>query len=178
VTVVNVRPINVVRYALPAGTALDFTLGGGGDTMPRRINYSLDQIDPVAMSNNANAGEAVVRFFSDQRISLNAKEKHTLTLIFGASATASEFDVEVEFEHKGDKYSKILHRTDKGAKFTLAPIFCENPVPLIGASRAEVVRVKGLQYHQVYKVTRDESRVDAYLKDNGPGNLLCTPFPR
>ena len=176
ITVTDVRPINIERHSLPLDTLVRLDVGAGPPP-PHLIRFSLDQATPTPMSNLAEAGVVITPFFEVQRIGVKPGQKETLALDFSAGVTATSFDVAVTFEHQGSMYTRVLHRTDEGLPFRVAPMLCNSggpPAPLIGARRDEVEKVRSLTYSNVYKLDRDQSRPAGYLTPVLPDDFRRT----
>jgi hypothetical protein len=145
VTVYDVRPTNLRRD--PIATNSVVYKHTGGDTT-RQLRFILDQSTPIALLDDRSNPDYGVPFFKVQRIGLVRDAKETLVLRFVAQAASFAFEIAIDYEVNGKKYTQVV-KDDNGSIFTARATgaLCHIPQEL---SETEKSRLRQLHYDIVY----------------------------
>ncbi len=174
VTVTDIRVTNLKREPLPLGTLITLTTGGAGPYYV--LYYSLDQPVPIASKEEPQAGKPVQPFVTEESMGISKGNKVTVDLNLEAQTVAVTFDVAIDFEYQGQKYTQILHRTPSGQPFRTAALVCDkDPIQRnAGVTLAELTLVKNLRYGRVYKFASTLDASGNYTLESVDPNSFAT----
>jgi hypothetical protein len=146
-TIYDIRPITR-RGPIATDTAVVIPPGGGERIT--RMSFVLDQPHPIAMEvpYGANRSRRTLRpFFDIQRIGLRRGQKVWLTLWFYAYGASFTFDVAIDYEVGGEKYTQIVN--NNGQPFRVSAAACPQGLHKANLPPDELSRLSGLRYKTV-----------------------------
>jgi hypothetical protein len=145
VIIYNVRPVIRQKRDVVTGAVVGFAGAAGGI---HTIWYQLDRSNSVAKDNDPNGPP----FFTTQRIGLTKSNPETLILKFGASAASYDFNIAIDYEVNGQKFSQMV-KWDKGGPDLLlraSGSVCDRPMD--AQEHATIQSPPKLGYQQTFRL--------------------------
>ena len=141
ITIYNIRPVNVKSQGIVSGALLYNPPPGGSDNTVLPMYYDMDVANRVARSYNIKTATEGAPFFATQSIGVTSTGPQPVALYFAASQGAYTFDLAVDYELDGKKYSQTF---DIGGKpFAITGDLCH------GSSAASTQSKSSPQLYQL-----------------------------
>jgi hypothetical protein len=140
VTVHDIRPVNIVRECMPLAALIEY-LSEGGD--PIEVHFDMDAESPAAR--DSSTGKPY--FENNPPIAVAPLQQQGFRLSFDTTWGAYSFDVAVDYDIKGIRYTAIFDHS--GTPFRIAANLCPPAAQLLGLPEASIAHMKSLRFQNI-----------------------------